>query len=1084
VRELPRLATHCPKSKAFTETMWIVRLALSRPYTFIVMAMVIVLLAFVVVPRTPTDIFPDINIPVIAQVWTYTGLAPQEMERRITSNVERGIMVLVNDIEHVESQSLNGIAIVKIYFHPGANIETALAQVTAISQTFLRTLPPGTTPPLVIIYSASTVPVIQIGLTSDSLSEQQLFDYGNNFIRTQISTVPGASMPFPYGGKIRLVSVDIDPNTLQAKGLSPIDIVNAVNAQNLILPTGTAKMGALEYNVEMNASPTSVQQLNNLPVKTVNGSTIYLRDVAHVRDGFSPQTNVVVQNGRRGVLMSVYKTGNNSTLAIVDRVKQVLKDYAPSLPESLKMTTFFDQSIFVRAAIQGVLREALIAACLTAIMILLFLGNWKSTLIIAISIPLSILVSVLCLSALGETMNIMTLGGLALAVGILVDDATVEIENINRNLAMGKETVQAILDGAQQIAVPAFVSTLCICIVFIPMFFLSGVAKYLFVPLAEAVIFAMLASYMWSRTIVPTMAMYLLSAEDEYNAAEHRGEKIGFFRRYQQKFEHNFERIREGYRKTLMTALQHAWLFAACFLTFCVLSVGLVFVLGRDFFPTVDAGQIRLHIRAKTGLRIEETARLAWELNQTIRETIPEKDLVTVLDNMGLPYSGINLTYSNSGTIGTADGEILVQLKPEHGKPTGAYIDDLRKRLPKEYPGVQFFFQPADIVTQILNFGTPAPIDVQFIGMNQPGNYAVAQKLANQIEHIPGAVDVHVQQQFDEPTLFLDIDRTRAQYVGLQARDVAQNLLISLSSSFQTAPNFWLDPKNGVSYNIAVQTPQYRLDTFQELQNTPIATSTGSAAGRSTVTPQILGNLVTTTTVARPASIAHYNVQPMINVYASVSGRDLGGVADEVNTLVNGIQKDLPRGSHTLLSGQVLTMRTSFYGLGIGLIGAIVLAYLLIVVNFQSWLDPFIIITALPGALAGICWMLLFTHTTLSVPSLTGAIMCMGVATANSILMVSFAREQLNEGKSAFDAALEAGFVRIRPVIMTALAMMIGMLPMATGLGEGGEQNAPLGRAVIGGLFFATVATLFFVPCVFSIIHGWLARRRHHPVAA
>ena len=1042
------------------------------------MALVIVLLAFVVVPRTPTDIFPEINIPVIAQVWNYTGLEPQEMEHRITSNVERGIMVLVNDIEHVESQSLNGIAIVKIYFHPGANIQTALGQVTAISQTFLRSLPPGTTPPLVIIYSASTVPVIQIGLTSDSLSEQQLFDYGNNFIRTQISTVPGASMPFPYGGKVRLVSVDIDPTTLQAKGLSPADIVNAVNVQNLILPTGTAKMGALEYNVEMNASPTTVRALNDLPVKTVNGSTIYMRDVAHVRDGFSPQTNVVLQNGRRGVLMSVYKTGNNSTLAIVDRVKQVLKDYAPSLPESLKVTTFFDQSLFVRAAIQGVLREAAIAACLTAIMILLFLGNWKSTLIIAISIPLSILVSVLCLSALGETMNIMTLGGLALAVGILVDDATVEIENINRNLALGKETIQAILDGAQQIAVPAFVSTLCICIVFIPMFFLSGVAKYLFVPLAEAVIFAMLASYMWSRTIVPTMAMYLLSAEDEYHADEHKGEKMGFFRRYQQKFEHVFERFRAGYRSTLTTALHNARLFSACFLAFCVLSAGLTFVLGRDFFPSVDAGQIRLHFRAKTGLRIEETARLAGQINQVIHQTIPEKDVQTVLDNIGLPYSGINLTYSNSGTIGTADGEILVQLKQERGKSTWEYIDDLRRRLPREFPGVQFFFQPADIVTQILNFGTPAPIDVQFIGTDQAANYALAQRLANRIQHIPGAVDVHVQQEFDEPTLYLDIDRTRSQYVGLQARDVAQNVLISLSGSFQTQPNFWLDPKNGVSYSVVVQTPQYRLDNFQELQNTPINTG-----GTGNAPPQILANLVTTSTVARPASIAHYNVQPMINVYASVSGRDLGSIAGEVNKLVDGMQRELPRGSHTIISGQVQTMGTSFYGLGIGLIGAIVLAYLLIVVNFQSWLDPFIIITALPGALAGICWMLLFTHTTLSVPSLTGAIMCMGVATANSILMVSFAREQLNEGKSAFDAALEAGFVRIRPVIMTALAMIIGMLPMATGVGEGGEQNAPLGRAVIGGLLFATAATLFFVPCVFSIIHGWLGRRRHHALA-
>jgi multidrug efflux pump subunit AcrB len=1036
------------------------------------MALVIILLTPIVLLRTPTDIFPEINIPVISLVWTYTGLQPQEMEQRITSSVERGITTLVNDVEHIESQSLGGIAVIKVFFQPGANVQTALAQTGTISQTFLRFLPPGTTPPLVIIYSASTVPVLQLGLTSDRMSEQQIFDYGNNFIRTQLATVQGAATPFPYGGKQRLISVDIDFASLQAKNLSAVDIVNAVNAQNLILPTGTAKIGYLEYNIEMNGSPRTVTELNDLPVKTINGSTVYMRDVAHVRDGFQPQTNIVMANGQRGVLMSIYKTGNASTLSIVDRVKQVLIDYQPQLPEGLKVTLFFDQSLFVRAAIQGVLREALIAACLTAFMILLFLGNWKSTLIIAISIPLSILVSILCLSALGETINIMTLGGLALAVGILVDDATVEIENINRNLAMGKETVQAILDGAQQIAVPAFVSTLCICIVFIPMFFLSGVAKFLFVPLAEAVIFAMLASYMWSRTIVPTMAMYLLSAEDEYHADFHVGEKVGFFRLYQQKFEHAFESFRSGYRTALSTALEHAVLFSVCFLVFCVLSGGLAFFLGRDFFPQVDAGQIRLHMRARTGLRVEETARLSDLVNQEIRRTIPERDIVTILDNIGLPYSGINLTYSNAGTIGTADAEILVQLKPERGKPTSEYINLLRNRLPSEFPGVQFFFQPADIVTQILNFGTPAPIDVQIVGPNQTGNYYAAVKLANRMKHIPGAVDVHVQQAFDGPTLFMDIDRTRAQFVGLEAKDVAQNVLVSLSSSFQTAPSFWLDPKNGVSYNVAVQAPQYRIDSLQTLQNTPITN------GQGTVTPQILGNLVSTTPVARPASISHYNVQSMINVYASVNGSDLGSVSKQVVQLTKELEKELPKGSRLVIRGQVQTMNSSFLGLGVGLVGAIVLAYLLIVVNFQSWLDPFIIITALPGALAGICWMLLLTHTTLNVPSLTGAIMCMGVATANSILMVSFAREQMTEGKDPFEAALEAGFVRIRPVIMTALAMMIGMIPMAIGLGEGGEQNAPLGRAVIGGLLFATFATLFFVPCVFSIIHGYLGRRR------
>ena len=1051
--------------------MWIVRLALRRPYTFVVMALAIILLFPVVLLRTPVDIFPDINIPVISLVWTYNGLQPQEMEQRITSNVERGVTTLVSDVEHIESQSLNGIAVIKVYFQPGANIQTALAQTAAISQTFLRFLPPGTTPPLVIIYSASTVPVIQIGLTSDTLSEQQLFDFGNYFIRTQLATVPGAATPFPYGGKQRVVSVDIDPSSLQAKGLSAVDIVNAVNAQNLILPTGTAKLGTLEYNVEMNGSPQSVAELNDLPVKTVNGATIYMKDVAHVRDGFSPQTNIVLSNGQRGVLMSIYKTGTASTIDIVDRVKQMLEYNKGSIPEGMHISTFFDQSLYVRASIQGVIREAIIAACLTAVMILLFLGNWKSTLIIAVSIPLSILVSILCLSALGQTINIMTLGGLALAVGILVDDATVEIENINRNLAMGKETVQAILDGAQQIAVPAFVSTLCICIVFIPMFFLSGVAKFLFVPLAEAVSFAMLASYMWSRTIVPTLAMYLLSSEDEYHGEEHVGEKMGFFRRYQQGFERSFEKFREGYQRALRIALHSPMLFSASFLAFCVLSVLLVGVLGRDFFPKVDAGQIRLHMRARTGLRIEETARLADQVNGVIRETIPKDELTTVLDNIGLPYSGINLTYSNAGTIGSSDAEFLVQLKEVRGKPTSMYISDLREKLPQRFPGVQFFFQPADIVTQILNFGTPAPIDVEVTGMNQRGNYLIGEKLASEFRHIPGAVDVHVQQAFDNPTLYMEIDRARAQSVGMQSRDVAQNVLVSLSSSFQTAPAFWLDPKNGVEYNVAVQEPQYRVDSYQALQNTPIS---GSMPGSR---PQILGNLVTTSTTARPAEISHYTTQPMINVYASVDGRDLGGVADQVEQDVHAIEKDLPKGSHIVIRGQVQTMKSSFTGLGFGLLGAIVLAYLLIVVNFQSWLDPFIIITALPGALAGICWTLLLTHTTLNVPSLTGAIMCMGVATANSILMVSFAREQMDEGKPAHDAAIEAGFVRIRPVLMTALAMIIGMVPMAVGLGEGGEQNAPLGRAVIGGLVFATFATLFFVPCVFSMIHGRRGRR-------
>src|SRR6266576_569365 len=1051
--------------------MWIVRLALRRPYTFVVLALAIILVTPLVLMRTPTDIFPEINIPVVTIAWTYTGLSPLEMERRVTSTIERGATTMVNDIEHLESQSLPGMTIIKLFFHPRANISTALAQTAAATETMMKWLPPGATPPLVIIYSASTVPVIQIGLTSATMSEQELFDLGTTYLRPKFTTVPGAAIPWPYGGKQRFISVDIDSAALQSKGLSPVDIVNAMNQQNLILPTGTAKLGQLEYNVEMNGSPRTVAELNDLPVKSVNGSTIYMKEVAHVRDGFSPQTNIVRANGRRGVIMSILKTGGTSTLEVVSRVKEILQYYSGALPEGLHVTTFFDQSLFVRAAIQGVIREALIAACLTAVMILLFLGNWKSTLIIAISIPLSILVSVIALGALGETINIMTLGGLALAVGILVDDATVEIENINRNLAMGKDTIQAILDGAQQIAVPAFVSTLCICIVFIPMFFLSGVARYLFVPLAEAVSFAMLASYMWSRTIVPTLAMYLLSAEDEYHAEDHSGEKMGFFRRYQQGFERSFEKFREGYRRALGVALHSPKAFAACFLAFCVFSVMLVGVLGRDFFPKVDAGQIRLHMRARTGLRIEETARLADQVNGVIRETIPKDELTTVLDNIGLPYSGINLTYSNAGTIGSSDAEILVQLKEGRGKPTGAYINDLREKLPQRFPGVQFFFQPADIVTQILNFGTPAPIDVEVTGMNQSGNYLIGEKLANEFRHIPGAVDVHVQQAFDNPVLHMEIDRARAQSVGMQSRDVAQNVLVSLSSSFQTAPAFWLDPKNGVEYSVAVQEPQYRVDSYQALQNTPIS---GSVAGSR---PQILGNLVKTSTTARPAEISHYTTQPMINVYAAVDGRDLGGVADEVEKRVQAIEKDLPKGSHIAIRGQVQTMKSSFAGLGFGLLGAIVLAYLLIVVNFQSWLDPFVIITALPGALAGICWTLLLTHTTVNVPSLTGAIMCMGVATANSILMVSFAREQMEEGKNARDAAIEAGFVRIRPVLMTALAMIIGMVPMAVGLGEGGEQNAPLGRAVIGGLIFATFATLFFVPCVFSMIHGRRARR-------
>jgi len=1045
--------------------MWIVALALRRPYTFIVMALLILLLTPVVVLRTPTDIFPDINIPVISIVWNYSGLSPKEMSDRITTVTERALTTLVNDIEHIESQSLNGVAVVKIYFRPHANIPTALSQVTAISQTGLRLLPPGTTPPLVIQYSASSVPILQIGLNSKTIPEQQLNDFALNFVRTQLITVEGAAIPFPYGGKQRVISVDLDTAAMQAKHLTPVDVVNAISAQNLILPSGTAKLGALEHQVELNASPQTVAELNDLPIRTINGTTIYVRDVAHVRDGFSPQLNVVRQDGIRGTLLSVMKNGGASTIDIVKNMRNMLPQVAQTLPEDVQLTTLFDQSLFVRAAIQGVLKEALTAACLTAAMILLFLGNWRSTLIIAISIPLSILTSIIVLSALGETFNIMTLGGLALAVGVLVDDATVEIENIERNLGMKKELKQAILDGAQQIAVPAFVSTLAICIVFVPMFFLTGVARYLFVPMAEAVVFAMLASYLLSRTLVPTLVMYLLRGHEQ--DSHHAPKNI--FGRFQARFETWFARQRESYRGMLEWVMEHRKVFVTSFLFVCVLSGGLVFFLGRDFFPSVDAGQFRLHVRGRAGLRIEETARLVDQVEQEIRREVPAKEIKTILDNIGLPYSGINLSYSNGGTIGTSDAEILVALNPDH-RPTEEYVHRLRGELAKDFPGVEFFFQPADIVSQILNFGQPSPIDIQISGQNYAQNYQIAQQIANRLRHVPGAVDVHVQQLMNNPTLHLDVDRVRAQQVGLTQRDVAQNLLVSLSSSFQTAPTFWLNPKNGVSYNLSVMSPQYKVDSLEALMNTPIS-------GPSTASPQLLANLATATAKTTPAVVTHYNVSPTVDVFASVDGRDLGGVADDTAQVMKPFESQLPRGTQMHLRGQVETMQSSYFGLLIGLVMSIVLVYLLIVVNFQSWLDPFIIITALPGALAGILWILFLTHTALSVPALTGAVMCMGVATANSILMISFARERMEEGMDPVRAAVEAGYTRMRPVVMTALAMIIGMLPMALGMGEGGEQNAPLGRAVIGGLSVATVATLFFVPVVFSIFHGRRVKR-------
>ena len=1047
--------------------MWIVALALRRPYTFVVMALVIIILTPITILRTPTDIFPDIDIPVVSVVWFYTGLSPDDMANRIVANSERGITTTVNDIEHMESQSVYGLGIIKIFFRPGTNVQGAIAQITAICQTTVRGLPPGTTPPLIISYSASTTPIVQLGLSSKTLPEQELFDLGQNFLRNFLATVPGAATPYPYGGKIRQIQVDLDLPKLQAYGLSPDDIVAAVNAQNIILPSGTIKLGPLEYSVEMNGTPGTIAELNDLPVKTTNGSTLYMRDVAHIRDGFAPQTNIVRQDGNRGALMSIYKNGNASTLQIVAGVKSIVQQAAQALPPELKISALFDQSLFVRASIEGVLREGLIAAALTAIMILIFLGDWRPTIVISISIPLSIFVSIILLGAIGQTINIMTLGGLALAVGILVDDATVEIENIERNLAMGKEMRQAILDGAQQIAVPAFVSTLSICIVFVPMFFLTGVAKFLFVPLAEAVSFAMLASYLLSRTLIPTLVMYIMRGH------EHRAEAPRtFLGRFQRGFERKFEDFRRGYEALLETTLEHRGVFVACFMIFCVLSLGLYSFLGQDFFPQVDAGLLKLHVRARTGLRVEETARLCDEIESALREQIPHGQLQTILDNIGLPNSGINQSYSSNGTIGTSDAEILIALDPEHHPPTANLMRQLREFLPRRFPGVEFFFQPADIVTQILNFGLPAPIDVQVVGTDMQSNYSIAQQIANKMRHIPGAADVHVQQLLSLPTLHMDIDRTRVTQVGLTARDVAQSTLVSLSGSFQTSPNFWLNPKNGVTYQVAVQAPQYRMTNLQDLMDIPVISRQG---------PQLMGNLVQVSPVSRPATVNHYNVQPVIDVYASTQDRDLGAVAAETDKVLKTFDGHLPRGTHLVVRGQVATMRSSFFGLAAGLAGAILLVYLLIVINFQSWLDPFIIIAALPGALAGICWFLLLTRTTMNVPSLTGAVMCMGVATANSILMVSFAREQMGEGVPAVKAAVAAGYTRVRPVLMTALAMIIGMVPMALGLGEGGEQNAPLGRAVIGGLLFATVATLFFVPSVFAIFHSRLEARRARP---
>jgi len=1074
--------------------MWIVRLALRRPYTFAVFAFLIVILGAYSIVSMPTDIFPNIDIPVVTVVWNYTGLSAQEMSTRIVFNSERGMTTTVSDIEHIESQSLNGLAIIKIFFQPHVDIGSAVAQVTAICQVQLRQLPPGTNPPFIIQYNASSVPVLMLGLSGAGLNEQQLFDLGTNTIRTQLATIEGAQTPFPYGGKQRQIQVDINIASLQAKGLSPADVVNAISAQNLIVPSGTMKIDRFEYAIETNSSPSIVDQLNNLPIRSINGAVVYVRDVAHVRDGSPPQTNIVRVDGQRAAMMSIMKTGSASTLKIIRDVRDKIESIKGQLPPELRIKPLSDQSIFVRGAISGVVREAMVAACLTAVMILIFLGGWRSTLIIAVSIPLSILSSLTMLAVLHETINIMTLGGLALAVGILVDDATVEIENINRNLESGKEIEQAILDGAAQIATPALVSMLSICIVFVPMFLLSGVARYLFVPLAEAVVFAMVASYLLSRTVVPTMAKYLLHEHDDAAVAR-KGISRNPFVRFQRGFESGFEKFRNGYLRLLNLCLDFPAVFLVAFVLFAVGSVGLLVPwLGQDFFPSVDSGQFKIHVRARTGTRIEETAALCDRIDATIRKNIPASEVVTIVDNIGLPYSGLNLSYSTSAPIGPADADIQVQLSADH-HPTDHYVERLRTVLAHDYPGTTFYVLPVDIVTQILNFGLSAPIDIQIVGPNLYGNRALAEKMLDEVRYIPGAADARIQQPFNYPNMTVNVDRTRAQTIGLTQRDVAQSLLVALSGSFQTSPSFYLDPRNGVSYNIAVQTPQYGLDSLAELRSLPVTASASSAAtvvnsstanmpsatsapGSAQRPVQVLGNLASITPGAELGTVSHYNVQPVIDIYANVVGTDLGTVTREVEGVIERHEKDKPRGSSFILRGQSETMKKSYIGLLTGLVFSILLVYLLIVVNFQSWLDPFLIISALPAALAGIAWFLFLTGTRLSVPALTGAIMCMGVATANSILVVSFAREQMEElVGDARQAALNAGFVRLRPVLMTALAMIMGMIPMALGMGEGSEQNAPLGRAVIGGLLLATVATLFFVPVFFSVIHGWLEKR-------
>jgi multidrug efflux pump subunit AcrB len=1045
--------------------VWIVRVALQRPYTFIMLAVLIVLMGVYSILRTATDIFPNIKIPIAAVIWTYSGMLPEEIANRIVLFSERVAQTTVNDVEHTESQSVNGTAVVKYFFQPDVDQDLSMSQITGVSQVQLRFSPPGTTPPFVLAFNASTVPILQLALTSPTMPEARIYDVANTILRTQLATVAGASTPFPFGGKQRQVQIDLDPQALRANGLSGNDVVAAISAQNLILPAGTQKIGSLEYFIKLNASPTTIEELNNLPIRARDGTVTYIRDVAHVRDGYSPQTNIVRLEGRRAILVSVLKTGKASTIDIINDINRKLPQIRASLPGELKIEPLSDQSVFVRAAISGVIREAAIAGALTGLLILLFLGSWRSTLIITISIPLSILASICCLSALGETINIMTLGGLALAVGILVDDATVTIENINYQLEQGKDVETAILDGAHQIALPALVSTLSICIVFVPMFLLAGIAKFLFIPLAEAVVFAMLASYLLSRTLVPTLAKFWLKKHDP---AKHAGR--GFLARFQNRFEQGFERFREGYRALLGAALHSGKPFALIFLGAMAATALLAFPigplpgLGQDFFPSVDGGQIKLHLRARSGTRIEETAALCDQVEAAIREVIPAKQLSSIVDNIGLPYSGINLAYSTSAPVGPGDADIYVNLSEDH-KPTAEFVRALRTKLNTSFPSTSFAFLPADMIGQILNFGLPAPIDIQIVGFNFAANRDFANTLLQKLKSVPGAVDLRIHQSGDYPQFNVDIDRTKAQLVGLTEQSVASNMLVSLSGSFQTSPSFWVDPSSGTQYQVASQTPQYRLENLNDLGNSPLSNGIGGSS-------QLLSNLASIHRTVAPAVVSHYNAMPAIDIFGSVDGTDLGYVAAQMNKIIAEAKKDLPRGSNLVVRGQVQTMKASFNGLLIGLIGAIILVYMLIVVNFQSLLDPLIIITALPAALAGIVWMLFLTHTTVSVPALTGAIMCMGVATANSVLVISFARERMNAGDTAFEAAMMSGFTRLRPVLMTAMAMIIGMIPMALGLGDGGEQNAPLGRAVIGGLIFATVATLFFVPTVFSIIHG------------